>query len=60
VERIHLDAELPDGLAVDGDPTVEDDLFTRSPGSNAGIGQKFLEANHGDLRLSIADLRFAV
>ena len=44
VERVNFGAELADNLAVDLHTAVENELFAGAPGSNAGIGEEFLEA----------------
>src|SRR5262249_12667275 len=48
VQRIDLDAELADDVAVHRDAAVENDLFTGAPGRDAGFGEKFLQTKHDE------------
>jgi hypothetical protein len=44
--RINLQAHLRDGLAVDHHAAFRDQLLRGTPGSDAGLGQDFLESQH--------------
>src|SRR6185437_545168 len=46
VNRVHLDPELADHLAIDLHPPFENELLPRPPRSDAGIREEFLKTQH--------------
>ena len=55
-EGVGFGAEFGDDFAVQGDPTGGDDFFGFAAGSDAGGGQDFLEAIHGELSVFCGQL----
>src|ERR1035441_9059403 len=46
VVGINFRPQQPDGLAVDLDAPLQNNLLARTAGSHAGISEKFLQTNH--------------
>lgn len=46
VSGVHLGAEQPNRLAIDGHPPINNELLAGPAGSHTGVGEKFLKANH--------------
>jgi hypothetical protein len=55
---INFGSEQANGLAVHRNAPIQNELLAGPAGSHTGVGEKFLQTNHGDWRLPTADLQW--